>query len=142
MRFAIVALVVVTLVACGGGGDKSDDGSSASSTPPSTIQVAGVSAVVRGEKAATDGMDVEIDDNYFKPNILTGASGRSVTLKFDNEGKSLHNVSISEQSISQDVEAGKSASVKVTFPSTGEVAFFCKYHKDESGMAGVLRVGP
>ena len=35
---------------------------------------------------------------------------------------------------------GAEASVKVTFPASGELVFFCRFHKDESGMVGVLRV--
>src|SRR5439155_2636418 len=123
--FAVSVLAVVLLGACSSSKDNSYSGKSTSgttastATPPSTIQAAGVSAIVRGEQAATDGIEVEIDDNYFKPNILTGSAGKTVTLELSSEGKSIHNFSVTEQRISTDVEAGKKASVKVTFPASG-----------------------
>jgi plastocyanin len=39
--------------------------------------------------------------------------------------------------IDQDLEAGEDAKVTVTIPQSGEVSFYCKYHKSQ-GMAGAL----
>jgi plastocyanin len=44
-----------------------------------------------------------------------------------------------EQSVDQDTQAGKNATVTVTFPQSGVLEFFCKYHRS-SGMAGELSV--
>jgi plastocyanin len=136
-----VLLAVLLAGACGGGSDKTEGAAATtSSTAAVSAQIGGISAVVRGEAQASDGMQVEVDDNYFKPNILRGAAGQSVTLDLKSEGKSIHNFSLAEQSITQDIPAGTSASVKVRFPASGELTFFCKYHKTESGMVGALRV--
>jgi plastocyanin len=62
---------------------------------------------------------------------------RFVTLELKNEGKTEHNFSIDDQMIDQDLEAGESAKVTVTIPQSGEVSFYCKYHKSQ-GMAGAL----
>jgi plastocyanin len=132
---------LLVLGACGGDNDKEDEDAADTSTA-STIQAAGVSAVVRGQATASNGMEVEVDDNYFEPNIITGTAGQSVELELASEGKSLHNFSLTEQNVSQDVTAGSKVKVTVKFPASGELSFFCKYHKDEAGMAGVLRVSP
>ncbi len=139
---SVVLLVALALGACGGSDKSSSDEKSTATQPRVTAQLGGVSAVVRGEGQAKDATEMEIDDNYFKPNILHGTAGQAVTLQLSSEGKSLHNFSLAEQNISKDITAGSKLSVKVTFPASGDLAFFCKYHKAESGMVGVLRVGP
>jgi plastocyanin len=57
----------------------------------------------------------------------------------ENEGDAEHNFSLSDQGIDQDVEAGEEAEVNLTFPDSGTLVFFCKYHQD-MGMRGALRV--
>jgi plastocyanin len=138
-RALVVTALLLSTAACGGGSDKASEPTT-SESPPVTGQFGDVNAVVRGTGRAVDGLEVEIDDNYFKPNIIEGAAGQTVTLKVQSEGKSLHNFSLAAQNISQDIPAGSSATIKVTFAASGDLQFFCKYHKAESGMAGVLRV--
>jgi plastocyanin len=141
-RFARAALILALLAAgaCGGGGSDDEPTAAASTTTAVTADIGGTNAVVRGTSVAAEGLEVEIDDNYFKPNVLLGTAGQKVTLELASEGSSLHNFSLTDQGISQDVPAGTNASVKVTFPASGELVFFCKYHKDESAMVGALRV--
>ena len=83
--------------------------------------------------------EVELDDFYFGPTVLTGTPGQSLKLELKNESKAgtLHNFSITDQSIDQDVTADQTVDVTVTFPQSGFVEFFCKYHKS-SGVVGEL----
>jgi plastocyanin len=60
-------------------------------------------------------------------------------LHLENEGSTEHNFSVSDQGIDQDVEDGGNADVTVTFPESGTLVFFCKYHQD-MGMRGALEV--
>jgi plastocyanin len=128
---AILVAAVIALTSCGGygGGSKSKSSESASGGEQSTTDVSG-----------TGSTEVELDDNYFKPNVLTGKPGEKLTLELKNEGKVEHNFTVDGQSIDQDVAAGKDASVSVTLPQSGTLAFYCKYHKS-SGMTGELRSG-
>ena len=64
------------------------------------------------------------------------AAGVNVVLPSASE-RIWHNFSITDQSIDQDVSADKTVDVTVTFPQSGFVEFFCKYHKT-SGMVGEL----
>jgi plastocyanin len=82
---------------------------------------------------------MELDDFYFGPTVLTGKPGQTLKIELENESKAgtLHNFSISDQNIDQDVSADQKVDVTVTFPQSGFVEFFCKYHKT-SGMVGEL----
>jgi plastocyanin len=108
----------------------------------------GASATVGGQKANDHGsqdvagdseLDLELDDFYFEPTVLTGSAGETLTLDLENEGDTEHNFSLTDQGIDQDVGAGEKAEVNVTFPDSGTLVFFCKYHQD-MGMRGALRV--
>ena len=46
---------------------------------------------------------------------------------------------MTDQGIDQDVEDGAKADVTVTFPDSGTLVFFCKYHQN-MGMRGALEV--
>jgi plastocyanin len=135
-----LSVVALTATACGGSSDKKADTTTSSTV--ATSMIGGISAVLRGTSIAADGLEVEIDDNYFKPNVITGTPGQRVSLDLASEGKSLHNFSLTDQQISVDITAGSKATVKVVLPTSGDLVFFCKYHKDESGMVGALRVTP
>jgi plastocyanin len=136
-------IVVVVLGACGGADDNATDGAPSTTTTalPATERIGGVDAIVRGSSIAADGLEVELDDNYFKPNIILGTAGQKAMLDLVNEGKSVHNFSLGDK-IAVDVRPGERTTVSVTLPATGDLAFFCKFHKDESGMVGTLRVSP
>ena len=138
-RLPILAAAVFLLVgaaACGGGGyggsDKSEEGG--------TTTIGGVQAESHGTKdvsGETGKVEIEMYDNYFEPTILKGKPGQKVTLELKNEGKAAHTLTISEQSIDQEVQPGDEAEVDVTFPRSGELTFVCKFHQS-SGMVGAL----
>ena len=138
-RLPILAAAVFLLVgaaACGGGGyggsDKSEEGG--------TTTIGGVQAESHGTKdvsGETGKVEIEMYGNYFEPTILKGKPGQKVTLELKNEGKAAHTLTISEQSIDQEVQPGDEAEVDVTFPQSGELTFVCKFHQS-SGMVGAL----
>ena len=138
-RLPILAAAVFLLVgaaACGGGGyggsDKSEEGG--------TTTIGGVQAESHGTKdvsGKTGKVEIEMYDNYFEPTILKGKPGQKVTLELKNEGKAAHTLTISEQSIDQEVQPGDEAEVDITFPQSGELTFVCKFHQS-SGMVGAL----
>src|SRR5207244_13361261 len=91
-------------------------------------------------KTVSSSAEVQLDDYYFKPTVLTGRPGSTLTLMLKNEGSVEHNFSIDGQTIDKDLEAGDSAKVSVTIPKSGAISFYCKYHKS-MGMAGALTGG-
>ena len=106
-----------------------------------TITVAGMSANNHGTKdvSGESELDLELDDFYFEPTLLTGTAGQTVTIELENEGDAKHNFSLPDQAVDQDVESGQKAQVEVTFPDSGTLVFFCKYHQN-MGMRGAIRV--
>ena len=136
MKRAIAALFVLALAGCSNG----------TSTPTTTKSpehtvIAGVDAIVRGRQSVSGTtVAITIKDNYFQPNLLTAAAGTTITFDLTNAGAGLHNFSVTAQSIDNDVTPGSSAQLKVTVPASGRLVFFCKYHRDESGMIGALDV--
>jgi plastocyanin len=87
-----------------------------------------------------DEAEVELDNFYFEPTVIKGTAGAELKLELDNESETLHNFTLSDQNIDQDVQAGQKVDVTVTIPQSGFVEFFCKYHK-ASGMVGELTTG-
>jgi len=138
VRPAILAAAILLIAAgCGGYGSKSKSGGGGGG---GKTTVAGVSANNHGSESVSGSAEVELDDYYFKPTVLKGKPGSSVTLELKNEGSVEHNFTIDSQGIDKDLEAGKDAKVSVTIPKSGVISFYCKYHKGR-GMAGALTGG-
>lgn len=154
----IFAVLVLLTAACGDGdnGDTAEEteetSGSATNTEPAdttpTPVVEETMALTSGENAnfhdeenvaAEDSVELELDDNYFEPTVLTGQAGQEITLELFNEGGNIHNFSIADQNIDQDLQEGGNEEVEVRFPESGAVTFFCKYHQ-ELGMRGELKV--
>ena len=85
-------------------------------------------------------MDLEADDYYFAPTFLRGKPGQKLTLEVENESGTLHNFSIPEQHLDQDIPPKGTVRIDVTIPPSGVVHFFCKFHT-ALGMNGELLAG-
>ena len=106
-----------------------------------TTTIAGQKANDHGTKDVSGESSVELeqDNFYFEPTILKGSPGQKLTIELSNEGSALHNFSIPDQSIDQDVQPDTKGEVTVTLPDSGTLVFFCKYHQSR-GMVGALEV--
>jgi len=126
----MVVSVGLVAAACGG----SEEGG--------TVSLEGESANDHGTQDVSEDteLELELDDFYFAPTVLTGTAGQELALELTNEGGEEHNFSLTDQTIDQDVEPDGTAQVTVTFPESGTLVFFCKYH-DGQGMRGALRTG-
>ncbi len=133
--FAVVLVLALAATACG-----KDNGTEGSS---GTITIAGQKANDKGTKDVSGASSAELELNnegsvyYFEPTILKGTAGQKITLELSNEGSALHNFSVTDQGIDQDVPSENKAEVTVTFPQSGTLVFFCKYHQT-LGMVGAL----
>jgi plastocyanin len=85
-------------------------------------------------------LDLEADNYYFEPTFLRGTPGQKLKVEIENESGTLHNFSIPEQKLDMDIPPKKKVVVEVTFPSSGVVRFYCKFHS-ELGMEGKLLTG-
>jgi len=83
---------------------------------------------------------VETEDYYFEPTFLRGRPGQQLVLEIENRSGTLHNISIPGQKIDTDIPPKGKILVHVTFPQSGVMRFFCKFHT-ALGMNGGLLVG-
>lgn len=110
-------------------------------TPGATLTLNGMTANDHGTKDVSGGgkQEVEVDSCYFNPTVFTAHPGDKLTLTLSNESSILHNFSLTEQSIDKDIQPDAKITVTVTFPPSGTLVFFCKYHVS-LGMIGGLQV--
>jgi plastocyanin len=128
----VVAALTLLAAACGGGG--SDEGEEAATTT-----IAGQPANDHGSRdvSGEDELELEADDFYFEPTVLTGSPGQTLKIDIENEGSASHTFTIDDQDVDVTVEPGDTAEVEVTFPDSGEVRFYCSFHEAQA-MAGAL----
>jgi uncharacterized cupredoxin-like copper-binding protein len=134
VRFRLAVLVLAPLAAgCGGGSPKEV------ASIPVTTTVAGVAASNHGFEDVRGGKSVNLDlnDDYFEPTAIKGNRRQKVAVVLKNYGKHLHNFTLPAEGIDRDVAPGKTATLIVHIPRSGEIGFYCKYHK-RLGMAGAL----
>jgi plastocyanin len=82
-----------------------------------------------GGSAGTLALNVK--DFAFTPATLTANAG-TVTVTIANAGPSLHNFSLDDGSVSQDIQPGASQTVTLNL-TAGTVSFHCKYHTQMTG---------
>jgi plastocyanin len=120
---ALVAALLFVTTACS---------SSSSSTSSSA---GGTSADVSGQSSTK----ISAQDFFFTPANLTGTGGQKLTITLSNDGSAAHNFSITDQNIDVTVQPGQTQDIKVAFPDSGSVQFFCSFHQSQ-GMVGSLTV--
>lgn len=147
---ALVMALGLVAAACSNGSSNAASGNTTNgateTASPSGGETEGGKITIDGEQANDHGtkdvsgqneLEVELDDFYFNPTVLQGTPGEQIKLELKNESGTLHNFSIDDQSINQDVAGGQDQTVTVTIPQSGQVVFYCKYHRS-LGMLGAL----
>src|SRR5215207_9853949 len=157
----VMALVLV-VAACGGDNKPSTSGAgttsasgsasgSGSGSPSGTAAGATTAAPAvslpgtvndhgAGTVEANGTLEMELDDFYFGPTFVTGPAGAKVKLELANEGTKSHTFTIDAAKIDQQLDPDGKATVEVTLPASGTLAFYCKFHVS-GGMQGAFTVG-
>jgi plastocyanin len=147
----VAALLVLMGVGCRGQrgtGETAGTPTAAATQSPATQSPQGGELTLDGQKpndhgsrsvVGEDSEDVELDDNYFAPTVLTGSAGQSFNVRLKNEGGITHTFTIDEQNIDEELQPDEESSVTVTFPQSGTVVFYCRFHRG-LGMFGGLAV--
>ncbi|MDA1841089.1 MULTISPECIES: cupredoxin domain-containing protein [Bacillus cereus group] len=84
-------------------------------------------------------IEVELNDDYFNPNVITIPINESTTLLLKNKGKSEHTFTIKKLGIDVVVESGKEKNITVKPKSAGTYELICRYHLLK-GMEGKIIV--
>jgi plastocyanin len=131
---AFGAAVLVSVVALGPGALAGT--AAKSSSPP--VKLSGKVNVTSTKTAAGGTVSIAQTDFAFNPTFIKVPSGvTSVTVSLQNNGTQEHTFTVPSQSVDQVLNPGQSATVTVTIPKKGAVAFYCRFHKS-LGMQGAF----
>jgi plastocyanin len=125
---AVVAVLALAGTACGGD-DGSEAGGGASAAASSTDGGGG-----GGGGGGAGDQTVTIKDFTYDPSELT-VDG-STTIEVLNEDDAEHSFTLDDDSVSQDVQPGESATV--TIDPAASIGWHCEFHPD---MTGTITVG-
>ncbi len=132
---AVLLAVGLVATACGGEEPRQE-------TDEGSIVVAGERANDQGTEDVAGLRDFELQMNefYFRPTILTGEPGQTITLELFNDGTRPHTFTLDLLRVDLEVGPERTAGTKVTFPDSGALLFYCRFHAG-GGMRGGLSVG-
>jgi plastocyanin len=140
---AIVVVLAILTAACNSNNSTSSAAAGGTtSTSTSTSTQSGSESSSGEDSVDVSGkstMDLEADNFYFEPSTVEGAAGQKITIKVEKEGSTDHTFTIDSENIDVTLSPGDEQEVSVTFPKSGSVQFYCKFHKS-MGMTGSLEV--
>ncbi|MEO8695123.1 MAG: cupredoxin domain-containing protein [Acidimicrobiales bacterium] len=132
---ALVAALALLAVACGG-----DDKADTTSTEPPLVALDGIVNNHGTKDLGTAAkVEVELDDLYFSPTFVKAKPGTEIEISLKNDGEVKHTFTIDDTKTNVELDAGQKASVKVTLPASGALAYYCSFHRG-SGMQGAFSV--
>ncbi|MGH1284745.1 cupredoxin domain-containing protein [Bacillus toyonensis] len=93
-----------------------------------SINVVASANVVTQPIEATKVIEVELNDDYFNPNIITIPIEEITTLLLKNKGKNEHTFTVKKLGIDVVVASGKEKNITVNPKNTGTYELICRYH--------------
>lgn len=104
-----------------------------------SIGVFAESGVVTQPMETVKAIEVELNDDYFNPKVITIPNGRTTTFILKNEGKKEHTFTVEKLGIDAEVQPGKEKTITVKPKKPGTYELICRYHFQE-GMVGKVIV--
>ncbi|MDF2038344.1 cupredoxin domain-containing protein [Bacillus sp. CMF12] len=80
-------------------------------------------------------IEVELNDDYFNPKVITIPKGTTTTLILKNKGKKEHTFTVEKLGIDAEIQPGKETNISVKPNQPGTYELICRYHFQE-GMVG------
>ncbi|KON90038.1 cytochrome B561 [Sporosarcina globispora] len=84
-------------------------------------------------------IEVELNDDYFNPKVITIPNGTTTTLILKNKGKKKHTFTVEKLGIDAEIQPGKETSISVKPKQPGTYELICRFHFQE-GMTGSVIV--
>lgn len=84
-------------------------------------------------------IEVELNDDYFNPKVITIPSGKATAILLKNKGKKEHTFTVEKLGIDVEVQPGAEKSITVIPNKPGKYQLVCRYHAQE-GMVGEVIV--
>ena len=97
------------------------------------------SGVVTQPMETVKSIEVELNDDYFNPKVITIPNGTTTTLILKNKGKKEHTFTVEKLGIDAEVQPGKEKTITVKPTQPGTYELICRYHFQE-GMVGQVIV--
>ncbi|CAM3837724.1 cupredoxin domain-containing protein [Aeromicrobium ponti] len=104
-----------------------------------SLGVSAESAVVTQPMETEKSIEVELNDDYFNPKVITIPNGTTTTLILKNKGKKEHTFTVEKLGIDAEVQPGKEKNITVKPKQPGTYELICRYHFQE-GMVGKVIV--
>ena len=84
-------------------------------------------------------IEVELNDDYFNPNVITIPNGTTTTLILKNKGTKEHTFTVEKLGIDTEIKPGEEKTITVNPKQPGTYELICRYHFQE-GMVGKVVV--
>ena len=84
-------------------------------------------------------IEVELNDDYFNPKVITIPNGRTTTLILKNQGKKEHTFTVEKLGIDAEIQPGTEKTITMKPEKPGTYELICRYHFQE-GMVGKVIV--
>jgi plastocyanin len=108
-------------------------------TTQGSLGVFAESGVVTQPMETVKAIEVELNDDYFNPKVITISNGRTTTLILKNKGKKEHTFTVEKLGIDAEVQPRKEKTITVNPKQPGTYELICRYHFNE-GMVGKVIV--
>ncbi|MEH7442093.1 cupredoxin domain-containing protein [Bacillus sp. JJ1122] len=108
-------------------------------TTTGSLSVFAEFGVVTQPMENVNAIQVELNDVYFNPKVITIPNGTTTTLILRNKGKKEHTFTVEKLGIDTEVQPGKEKSISVKPEQAGTYELICRYHFQE-GMVGKVIV--
>ena len=89
--------------------------------------------------AETRKIDVELNDDFFKPDTITISAGQTTTLVLNNKGMKRHTFTVEKLEIDAELQPGEVKTISVGPVKPGTYELICRFHFNE-GMVGKVIV--
>jgi plastocyanin len=97
------------------------------------------SGVVTKPIEQVNAIEVELNDDYFNPKVITIPNGKTTTIKLKNTGKKEHTFTVEKLGVDAEVQPGNEKTITVTPKMPGTYELICRYHY-QMGMVGQVIV--
>jgi uncharacterized cupredoxin-like copper-binding protein len=108
-------------------------------TTLSSLSVFAESVVVTQPIDSVEAIEVEMNDDYFNPKVITIPNEKTTTLILKNKGKKEHTFTVEKLEIDVEVQPGKEKTITLKPKNPGTYELICRYHFQQ-GMIGQVIV--
>lgn len=84
------------------------------------------------------GIEVELNDDYFNPDVINLSNGATTRLILKNKGNNEHTFTVEKLGIDVEIQAGSEKTITVTPNTPGTFDLICRYHANKGMVAKII----